>query len=407
LLTVRLRSADPSLLYAGVLLAAVASLVLFGIVGIGRPGDGGFDMAFLYAAGRTWLNGLNAYVLAQREAGVGPFAFNIYAFAYPPPVFPLAVALGSFSFSTAKLLMLMLNLMSAVALSAYCVKMAEPSVSSSTSSGAPYGDAYRWVIPAIIVGNPFTAHVLWMGQTTLIVAASIAWGCRFAHQNRWILGGLLLAVSTIKPQFSVFAFLWLAIQQRWRPILTAGAISLLFALGPLLISGPTVAIRSWLEDIKVYQAYPSNTVGFEHSFGLQSVLYHLGIAVPTLALIVLAFAVTIFFVRAKIREDDILPLLLSAALLLSVAHDYDLVLAAPMVPALWRHLRDSDRRRTAGALLIMSVMFLPQRVLKPFDSPVLLQFRVVVLLGLVIWLFVLSAKDAKKQDLQAAPAVPG
>jgi hypothetical protein len=115
----------------------------------------------------------------------------------------------------------------------------------------------------------------------------------------------------------------------------------------------------------------------------------------------------IFFVRAKILEDDILPLLLGTALLLSVAHDYDLILAAPLVSALWRHLRNGDRLRRAGALLIMSVMFLPQRVLKPFDSPVLLQFRVVVLLGLVIWLFALSAKDAKKQDIQAAPAVPG
>jgi hypothetical protein len=407
LVTSRLRGADRGLLNAGLLLAGIAALVLFGIVGIGREGSGGFDMAFLYAAGRTWLNGLNGYVLAQRQASVGAFPFDIYAFAYPPPVFPLAVALGSFSFSTAKLLMLVLNLMSAAALSAYCVKMAEPGVSSSTSSGVLSGDAYRWVIPAIIIGNPFTAHVLWMGQTTLIVAASIAWGCRFAHQNRWILGGLLLAVSTIKPQFSVFAFLWLAMQRCWRPILAAGAISVLFALGPLLISGPMVAVRSWLEDIKVYQAYPSNTAGFEHSFGLQSVLYHLGLAVPTFALIALAFAVTIFFVRAKVLEGDILPLLLSATLLLSVAHDYDLVLAAPMVPALWRHLRDSDRWRTASALLIMSVMFLPQRVLKPFDSPVLMQFRVVVLLGLVIWLFALSAKDAKKQDIQAAPAVPG
>jgi hypothetical protein len=403
LVTSRLRGADRGLLNAGLLLAGIAALVLFGIVGIGREGSGGFDMAFLYAAGRTWLNGLNGYVLAQRQASVGAFPFDIYAFAYPPPVFPLAIALGYFSFSIAKLLMLGLNILSVAGLSKYCVQMAEPRASSS----APNGHAYRWIIPAIIVGNPFTAHVLWMGQTSLIVATSIAWGCHYARQNRWFVSGLLLAVSTIKPQFSVFAFLWLALQQRWWSILTAGAISLLFALGPLLISGPLITLRSWLDDIKVYQANPSNMVGFEHSFGLQSMLHHLGIDVPSLVLIVLAFAAVIFFVRAKILEDDILPLLLGTALLLSVAHDYDLILAAPLVSALWRHLRNGDRLRRAGALLIMSVMFLPQRVLKPFDSPVLLQFRVVVLLGLVIWLFALSAKDAKKQDIQAAPAVPG
>jgi Glycosyltransferase family 87 len=405
LVTARLRGAPGALWYAAILLAAVAALVSFGIVGVERQGSGGFDMAFLYAAGRTWLNGLNAYVLTQRQASVGSFPFDIYAFAYPPPVFPLAIALGYFSFATAKLLMLGLNILSAVGLSVYCVRMAEPGPAPGAASRAPEGDAYRWVIPAIILGNPFTAHVLWMGQTTLIVAASIAWGCRFAGQGRWLLGGLLLAVSTIKPQFSVFAFLWLAMQRRWPSILTAGALSLAFALGPLLISGPLTTIRSWLGEIKVYQAYPSNTVGFEHSFGLQSMLYHLGIAVPSGVLIALAFATVIFLVRAKILENDILPLLLGVALLLSVAHDYDLILAAPLVPALWRHLRDRGRIPTLSALAIMCVMFLPQRLLKPLDSSALLQFRVLVLLGLIIWLFVLSANVAQR-NVRMASAMP-
>ena len=400
----RLRSAPGGLWYSAILLAAVAALASFGIFGVGREGSGGFDMAFLYAAGRTWLNGLNAYVLTQRQASVGSFPFDIYAFAYPPPVFPLTIALGYFSFATAKLLMLGLNILSAVGLSVYCVRMAERGPAPGAVSRAPEVDAYRWVIPAIIMGNPFTAHVLWMGQTTLIVAASIAWGCRFAGQGRWLLGGLLLAVSTIKPQFSVFAFLWLAMQRRWPSILTAGALSLAFALGPLLISGPLTAIRSWLDEIKVYQAYPSNTVGFEHSFGLQSMLYHLGIAVPSGVLIALAFATAIFLVRAKILEDDILPLLLGVALLLSVAHDYDLILAAPLVPALWRHLRDRGRRTAVIALAIMCVMFIPQRLLKPLDSSALLQFRVLVLLGLIIWLFVLSA-DVAQRNIRTTPAL--
>ena len=193
-------------------------------------------------------------------------------------------------------------------------------------------------------------------------------------------------------------------QRRWPSILTAGALSLAFALGPLLISGPLTAIRSWLDEIKVYQAYPSNTVGFEHSFGLQSMLYHLGIAVPSGVLIALAFATAIFLVRAKILEDDILPLLLGVALLLSVAHDYDLILAAPLVPALWRHLRDRGRRTAVIALAIMCVMFIPQRLLKPLDSSALLQFRVLVLLGLIIWLFVLSA-DVAQRNIRTTPAL--
>jgi hypothetical protein len=399
LITARLRGAAVGIFCPAVLLAAAATLVLFGIVGIGRAGDGSFDMAFLYAAGRTWLENLNAYIAAQRQATLGAFPFDIYAFAYPPQVFPLAIALGYFSFSTAKLLMLGINILSTAGLSAYCVRMAEPGTPSGTAPPKPPA-AYRWLIPAIIIGNPFTAHILWMGQTTLIVAASIVWGCLFARQNRWLVGGLLLAVSTIKPQFSVFAFLWLAMQRRWPSILAAGAISLIFALGPLIISGPIIAIRSWLNDIKVYQANPSNAVGFEHSFGLQSVFHHLGISVPAAALIALAFAAAIFLVRARVVENDILPLLLGTALLLSVAHDYDLILAMPLVPALWWHLRDRDRRQRAGAVVIMCIMFLPQRVLKPFDIPVLLQFRVLVLLGLIIWLFAMSVQDAKKYNLQ-------
>jgi hypothetical protein len=393
------------ILYVAVLLVAVAALVLFGIVGIGREGDGSFDMAFLYAAGRTWLDHMNAYILVERQASVGAFPFDIYAFAYPPTVFPLAIALGYFSFSTAKIVMLGVNILSTVGLSAYCVRMADPDALPDTVSRAPHADAYRWLIPAIVIGNPFTAHILWMGQTSLIVAASIAWGCQFARRNRWLLGGLLLAVSTIKPQFSVFAFLWLAMQRRWPSIFAAGVISLLFAVGPLMISGPIVVIRSWLNDIKVYQANPSNAVGFEHSFGLQSFFYDVGIALPSVALIALAFAAVIFFVRTRIIENDVLPLLLGTALLLSVAHDYDLILAAPLVPGLWWHLRQRDLRERISALVIMFIMFLPQRLLKPFEISALLQFRVLVLLGLIIWLYVLSAQDAKRRDFQVASAV--
>jgi hypothetical protein len=67
-------------------------------------------------------------------------------------------------------------------------------------------------------------------------------------------------------------------------------------------------------------------------------------------------------------------------------------------------LRDSGRRTTVTALAIMCVMFIPQRLLKPLDSSALLQFRVLVLLGLIIWLFVLSA-DVAQRNIRTTPAL--
>jgi len=381
-------------LYLTAVLAAVVGLALFGVVGVGREGTGNFDMAFLYAAGRTWLRGMNAYVLAERQASVANFPFDVYAFAYPPTVFPLAIILGYGSFAEAKLVMLGLNLLSIWSLCTYCVRMAAP----FDSAPAPRQGAYRYLIPAIIIGNPFTAHVVWMGQTSLIVAASIAWGYHFATHKRWLLGGLLLSIGTIKPQFSVIALLWLAIHSKFRAVGAAGVISLLFSVGPLLICGPFATARSWMEDVQVYKANPSNAVDFEHSFGLQSFLFHLNIHIPALALIALAVVLVICFTRSKLLEGDILPILLGTALLFGVAHDYDLVVVAPIVPSLWRHVRATATPQSAMALLAMGCMFLPQRALKPFHSAALLQFRVIILSAVLAWLFVLSTREARKEN---------
>lgn len=57
----------------GLLTVSILSLICFGIVGIGRDGLLNGDGGVLYAAGRAWLNGLNAYnhdILTQSVAAI-------------------------------------------------------------------------------------------------------------------------------------------------------------------------------------------------------------------------------------------------------------------------------------------------------------------------------------------------
>ncbi len=85
----------------GLVALSTLSLILFGIIGIGR-GDTvlNYDGAVLYAAGRAWLMGLNPYnhdVLLQSVAEIKEiYTLKIPDFFYPPQSAPLCMFAGLF-----------------------------------------------------------------------------------------------------------------------------------------------------------------------------------------------------------------------------------------------------------------------------------------------------------------------
>ena len=147
----------------GLVALSTLSLILFAIIGIGRGESRlNFDGAVLYAAGRAWLRGLNPYnhdFLVQSVAGIKEIdSLETAAFFYPPQSAALCMLVGLLDYSVAKFIWLGLNLLSIAAIIFMTVRtISQHQNNSKNQLGG-------WMMAAIIIGNPFTAHVVWMGQ---------------------------------------------------------------------------------------------------------------------------------------------------------------------------------------------------------------------------------------------------
>jgi hypothetical protein len=268
------------------------------------------------------------------------------------------------------------------------------------------GPGARWLIPALILGNPFTAHVLWFGQTSLIATASLAGGWVWARRGNAWLGGALIAIGTIKPQLAILVILWLVFERRWKVLAIAAAVALLMSLPQILVIGPIGALTEWLAAIGRYQQYHFNELGYIHLFGLQNFLAIIGFEVPPLLPIGVAAMAVLWWLRKRIEDPDILPLLIGLTLLFGISHDYDLSALALLLPAFWRHLR-GKKVRAFAAVSLMLVLFSPQRLFwapprpdvvlsAPLQDAILVQYKVLIVLVFVIWLFMLALRQSSE-----------
>src|SRR5262249_26705333 len=145
-----------------VLLCAGAAMVALGVLGVGHGGraDTNLDMRFLYLAGTRWWHGVSAYVPRALESN-DPWlrdAAASYDFAYPPQSAPLCLLLAAWSPTGARVLMTALNVAAALALAALSVRFVREGQSDQRAGRS---DAAVWAIPAIVLGNPATAFVIW------------------------------------------------------------------------------------------------------------------------------------------------------------------------------------------------------------------------------------------------------
>jgi hypothetical protein len=356
----------------------IASLLAFGALGVGRGGGlPAFDMYVLWVAGKAWWHGINAYdpaLLSQFDLPgqeVGPFA-------YPPQIAPLCLLFGAVPFAAARWLITALNLLSLWAIDRACQELVQ-------KPGMPAQRNF-W-LTAIVFGNPFSAHVVHMGQTSLIALAAALWAFRFAGQNRHVLAGVLTSLASIKPQLSILLILWFALEKRATLLAVFAAAAGLSALGPAIATSPLEVLPAWLGAMRGYGSHATNVVGFQHSFGLRSFLDALGLSVPfAQAVAALAFA-AIWRARAELARGEVVALLLASSLVFIYAHDYDLVGLLPFVAVFFRLARGNRTLAFTGVALLFA-MFIPQRLLRPFNLAVLNQFRVpVVLAALAVWVW--------------------
>ncbi len=375
-----------------ILLCAVGVTVALGLFGAGHGGlaQTNLDMRFLYLAGLYWREGLNAYVPGSVHPADPWLAEAVarYDFAYPPQIAPLCMLLAAWSPVGARALMTGLNLAAALGLAALSLRCARD---PGRRSRAGLGDAAWWAIPALVLGNPSTAFVIWAGQTTLIVILALMLGWRLARRDRWLIGGLLLAIATIKPQVSALPMLWLVLERRWRVLAAAALGVAALAAVPLLISGPVQLMSDWSAAAWRYSAGSYNTLGSRMVFGLRNLLFVAGVDAPVLLPLALLILGWFWWSRASVVDDDVLPILVGMSLLFGFAHGYDIAALIPLIPAFWRHVHE----RAAASVLALGLMLivtLPNSLLEPYVSPLLLHLRVLALCVAVGWLMAMSLR---------------
>jgi len=393
-------------LVVGVLLAvSVGSLVAFGVLGKGRGGGSqNFDGAVMYAAGRAWLNGRNPYLhtdLSSSVADEPTIQLEGIYFFYPPQTCPLCLTLAPFPYAVARPLWLLINLVSIAALA----WMAAIVVRSSPGGHADYvGMA---VLGALIIGNFFTTHVIWMGQTSLVATAfaMASWLCQ--QRRRWLLAGIFFALASFKPQLCVLLGVWYLLERDWKTLLAATIAGLVLCIHPMLVhGGPVGMLQAWKGDIDGYKSLNVNQPGDPHKVGFESLLAAGGLELPGLLFTAAGVALTgiVWLYRQRLHPADVLGILMGITFLfVGYSHDYDYVGLVPLWVALWLVCRE----RPAVALAVVPLLvllFVPQQLVRKLvDQLLVLHWRTVVVLMLT--LVVLRFSGLRADERATSPAV--
>ncbi|MEM8873279.1 MAG: glycosyltransferase family 87 protein [Planctomycetota bacterium] len=386
-----------TLIPTALILLGLAVLVGTGVFSVGR--DPEFlrqDFAWLWSAGHMLADGANAYDYdAFRPvlmSVVGEHGGNAYA--YPPHLGPIALHWGVLPYDVGAWVLTIENLAFTLLLAAGVFVIVRQAVGELWYAATAAG---------LMLACPYAAHVTAMGQTSLLVAAALLWGWYFTYRGRPIVGGVLLAIAAIKPMFLVLPVIWLLLDRQWRAFAT-------FTITGLLLSTPTVIIAGgpidfaydWAACIANYKAFFAQAPGYRHGTGLGGVLHLLGVNSPDLTLLAVPAVVALWWSQqddAGVSSIDVLALLGLAYFLLGSAHDYDMVVLAPVIPALAIHVRHRPAWLVAACLALVA-MYFPQRALRGFESPLLLQWRMPVLLGLFIGLAWLALRQGRKAVAQ-------
>jgi hypothetical protein len=402
------------LIGAALLIASVAAVVAFGLLGVGRSGRFLADFDYYYAAGKSWLAGpgmydAQAFARAMRGIpGANVLDPDYIGFGYPPHFAVISVAFGLLDVSTARVACALISCVAIACIAWATAQMVRNPHCRRPASAWPISG---WLVAAIVVGWPFTAHALWLGQASLWVCAALLLGWHFQARHREILGGVLLGVATIKPPLLVLVFLFLVLTRRWRVLLAATTTALLLASYACGRLGPLSAVRQWVHTLGGYDKADFNALGHHHVVGLPSLLVaaHLPgpnqwVSLAGAAILVVALCA----LRERFEQDDWLSILLLIPMALVYVHDGELIFLAPVVASLWLHLGHRPRAWLPALVMLAGLCF-PGRLVRELGVPVLNQWRTVILLGGLGTIVSLSLSSRKRglPPRQVAPQTAG
>jgi hypothetical protein len=342
----------------GVLMAVALAYAFWSLHARVRPWN---DFAFVYAAGRTWLEGLSPYDFDRWDAqwvAIRPADTVVsqpMSYMYPPHWGPLAVLLAEMPWPVASRFWDGFSIVAYAATVALCVRLL----------GGRWPDALRqpalWLFIALATLNPSLRYSIWQSQMTTFTAFGVVGAYWAWHEKR--LGWLVVFafVAALKPQLSLLALLYL--------FLNGGHVGVALAAIAALVVSAVSMLPSGLENLPGQYAHcyalhmqlvfndPKNFSNLPALFFSRS-SQHAFMPVSTLLAVAAATGLTLAR-RVDSRpfpvlESPLWQLAIVAAITAALmpVHAYDLVIYTPVV-ILAYELRAS----WIGALLVGLVLF--------------------------------------------------
>jgi hypothetical protein len=367
---------------------AFLGLFAFGVAGLGRGSNVHFaDVRYFFVAGKLTTEGVSPYDVAAFRAAAARYGLgsDIDLFAYPPHSLALCVPLSWVPIETARWVWALVNI-GILSGTAWAMAVRYEHRIGPRRDAQPSAAAL-W-IATIIIGNPFAAHLIWTAQTGFIVLSCLLLAWHFEKRGRWVLGGVLLGLATLKPHLSLLFLAWFLLTGSWRMVGVAVAIAGLLLLFAFVQIG-TEVVPQWLD---ATSAYEDQFVGsLSYNSNLKSLLMGLGMALPR-GFTALMFALALSGVavlaqvhhRRPIAPHDVQAVLLTTSLFLVQGRDYDMAVLAPLVPMLFWYAR-GHRWAIGAGLAALLLLCIPHRGLAQSGLPLLPYYRIVILGTLWLW----------------------
>lgn len=383
------------------LLLGIVALLLFGYVGLARGTSSfSFDALYFYVSGEMWETGATPYdPVAFKGQMDSMVSIQSVSYAYPPNSAPFSLSLSVGSIRLAQIIIGSINLASILGILAFvhhAIRLDPPGVPEQEIRAA---EIVTW---AVIIGNPFTAHVVWMGQTTLFSAAFLLGSWLLASRRLDLLAGILLGISAIKPQLVFLVGFWFLLDRRWQ-LVAASALTVVAMSGwPLWVNGLDGSWLAWVRSLMDYKDGVYNALAFKHVFGLRSLLATQDVLIPSTLPVALVGTVLLYVFRRHYQGVWLIGPLLALSVLFVYAHDYDLAPLAVMAFPLLIAARGKPQVM-AAIILTVFVIYFPQRIWESLDLAQFARSREVALGALLTLYLVVCRVPQRDRRLEAAP----
>jgi hypothetical protein len=259
-----------------------------------------------------------------------------------------------------------------------------------------------WIMAAMIIGNPFTSHVVWMGQTSLMAVAATMAAWFFSQRQKFVWAGICLGIASFKPQLCLLLGIWFLLEGNWKILAVALATVTITSAYPLVLyGGPVGMLAAWHQGIQDgYSSLHFNQPGSLDIVGMESLFAFFGLKIPAIKIVAVILAVLLWVFRNRINREDVLAVLMGISFtFLGYSHVYDYVGLFPILTSLWLYC-SNNRNALLSSIALVFVLFFPRRIFIAAGLPFLIHWRTIVVLIMVVGVVSLSMKAKSRQGFQ-------